>query len=275
MTRKSSSSSRKNPQTTKDPKAYIQRLEIPPLEAHAKQLGITPTVSKRAEPSLETDEKPSAKLIKGQVTAFTAGMNGQDKQDIEYTTLAAQLNSDVKVPDNQSFDGMKAWFHNYADVMSNLGWIMSFDWEKYNASTQGLTMDKVVLEVLAAVASENGAAIAKAAVNALENLSDDDGKLKLFSNSTMGSKAGKFLLGVAAKENEAISLAYGAFAMDYQTRDTSVLWFQWKSSDISIYKDQKVATFNQNYYAKGARTALEKKMQGHAATYVEDLDLGF
>jgi len=52
-------------------------------------------------------------------------------------------------------------------------------------------------------------------------------------------------------------LLSSAFAMDYQTRDTGVLWFEWKSSDVSLYKDQKRATFNQTYYARGARSALE------------------
>jgi hypothetical protein len=209
------------------------------------------------------------------VTAFTSALTGQDKQDVEYTTLAAQLNSDLVVKDNQSLNGMKAWFKNYASVMSNLGWIMSFDWEKYDAGSAGLTIDKVVLKILAAVASQNGVAIAKAAMDALGDLADDSGRLKLFSNSTMSNEAGKFLLSVADKQGEAISMGFGAFAMDFKTRDTSVLWVHWKSSDVHLYKDQKVATFNQDYYAKGARSALEAKMQGHAATYVDDLDLGF
>jgi hypothetical protein len=53
----------------------------------------------------------------------------QDKQDVEYTILADQMNSDVKVPDNQSLEGMKAWFKNYSEVMSNLGRVMSFDFD--------------------------------------------------------------------------------------------------------------------------------------------------
>ena len=264
-----------SPGDVKSAQKFVRRLQIPDLQTHAKRLGITPQPALRAAASPEVADVPSAKLIKGQVTAFTEGLSGQDKQDVEYTTLAAQLNSDVKVPDNQSFEGMKKWFKNYASVMSNLGWIMSFDWEKYNAATQGLTMDKVVLQVLAAVASQNGAAIAKSAIDAMKTLDRGDGKLRLFQNSTMGNEAGKFLLGIASKDNDSIGLAYGAFAMDYQTRDTSVLWFEWKSSDVSIYRDQKRATFNQTYYARGAREALETKLADHAPTYVEDLDLGF
>ncbi len=151
---------------------------------------------------------------------------------------------------------------------------MSFEWEEYKASSAGLSVDKVVLEVLAAVASQNGAAIAKAAIDALSKLPQDDGRLRLFSNSTTGDSAGKFLLGACSKDGASITLAFGAFAMDYRTRNTSVLWFNWKSSDVSIYKDQKVATFNQDYYAKGARTPLEKKMAGHVESYVADLELG-
>jgi len=257
---------------------YVKSLEIPDLQTHAKAYGITTLVAAapRTAPVLaEVADKPSASLIEGQVTAFTVGLSGQDKQDVEYTILAAQLNSDIKVTDNQSLNGMKAWFKNYTTVMSNLGWIMSFDWEQYHASSQGLSMDKVMIEVLAAVASQNGAAIAKAALDAMQKLPKDGDRIKMFSNSTTSGSAGKFLLGVAAKDNEAISLACGSFAMDYTTRGTTVLWFNWQSSNINIYKDQKTCTFNQDYYAKGARAALEAKLHDHAAHYVSDLNLGF
>jgi len=77
-------------------------------------------VARGAAPLTAVTDKPSAALIKGQVTAFTGNLSGQDKQDVEYTTLAAQLNSDIVVPDNQSFEQMQAWFANYSKVMSNL-----------------------------------------------------------------------------------------------------------------------------------------------------------
>ena len=254
--------------------SFISSLELPDLDTHVRSLGLGAKAFKlRAAPE---PDKPTATLIKGQVTAFSAGLQSQDKQDVEYTTLAAQLNSDVMVKDNQTLQGMQDWFKNYASVMSNLGWIMSFEWEKYNASSAGLSVDKVILEVISAIATQNGMAIAKAAMDAVSKLPQDDGRLKLFSNSTMGASAGKFLLGTCTKEgNDSIALCFGAFAMDYKTRDTSVLWFNWKSSDVNMYKDQKIATFNQKYYATGARSALEAKMAGHAESYVADLDLGF
>jgi len=261
---------------TQDADRYVKSLQFPDIDADARMLG---SQSRRAAilgaPLTAETDKPSAALIKGQVTAFSGNLSGQDKQDIEYTTLAAQLNSDIVVPDNQSFENMQAWFKNYSSVMSNLGWVMSFSWEKYKAATQGLSMDAVIMQVLAAVASQNGAAIAKAAMDAVSKLPRDGNRIRLFNNATMSDKAGKFLLGVASKENESLSLAFGAFAFDYETRDTTVLWFNWKSADVSIYKDQKVATFNQDYYAKGARATLEKKMRDHVAAYAEDLDLGF
>ncbi len=261
---------------TQDADRYVKSLQLPDIDADAKMLM---SQSRRAAilgaPLTAATDKPTAALIKGQVTAFSGNLSGQDKQDIEYTTLAAQLNSDIVVPDNQSFENMQAWFKNYSSVMSNLGWVMSFSWEKYKAATQGLSMDAVIMQVLAAVASQNGVAIAQAAMDAVSKLPRDGNRIRLFNNSTMSDKAGKFLLGVASKENESLSLAFGAFAFDYETRDTTVLWFNWKSSDVSIYKDQKVATFNQDYYAKGARATLEKKMRDHVSAYVEDLDLGF
>ncbi|MBR0564871.1 hypothetical protein J5J83_01925 [Azoarcus sp. L1K30] len=255
---------------------YVMSLQIPDIEPDARVFG---TRLRRGmvlgAPLPGAGDKPSAALIKGQVTAFLGNLSGQDRQDVEYTTLAAQLNSDVVVPDNQSFENMQAWFSNYSKVMSNLGWVMSFSWEKYKADSQGLSVDAVIIQVLEAVASQNGAAIAKAAIDAIGKLPRDGNRIRLFNNSTMSDQAGKFLIGVASKEKESISLAFGAFALDYRTRDTTVLWFNWKSSDVAIYKDQKVATFNQDYYAGGARAKLEQKMRDHVAAYVEDLDLGF
>jgi hypothetical protein len=258
-------------------KSFIERLEFPRLrKTAAAALCIMP----KAEPVMDINAipyTPSASLVKGQITAFTSGLTNQEKRDVEYTMLAAQLNSDMLVKDNQTLPGMKRWFKNYADVLSNLGWILSFDWEKYSARSSGLSVDKVIFEVLAAVATENGAAIAKAAIEALLKLPQDDGLLNLFRNSTMTNSAGKFLLGVCSKDknNDSIALAFGAFAMDFLTQHSTALWVNWKSSNVNIFKDQKIGTFNQDYYASNCREALEAKLRGHAASYVADLKIGF
>lgn len=246
---------------------FVETLALPKLATTAPR-----AVAMKA--TVVDVSKPSASLIKGQVQSFTAGLTGQDRQDIEYITLAAQLNSDVKVPKSNSLAGVQAWFKNYASVMSHLGMVMSFNWEHFTAASRGVSVDKVIVKVLAAVASQNGAAIATAAMDALSNLDKEGGRIKLFKDSTVNDEAGKFLLGVASRENESISLAFGAFGMNYKTRDTSVLWIHSKSSDVDIYKDQRVATFNQDSYAREGRAGLEAKLSGHVAAYVDDLDLG-
>ena len=258
--------------------SFVDGLKLPDLETNARALGIKPRnfgplLMDEAPPA----DKPTASLVAGQITAFTAGLFGQDKQDVLYTALAAQLNSDVIIPpaNQKTVQGMKDWFDNYSTVMSNFGWTrQAANWEKYDAGGAGFTVDKVILEVLAAVASENGAAIAKAAIDAISKLPQGDDRVKLFQNSTLGDSTGKFLLGVCSKEKESIALAFGAFAMDFQTRDTTVIWFNWKSSNVNIYKDQKASTFNQAYYASSVRKALEARLAGHADTYVTTLPLG-
>jgi hypothetical protein len=260
--------------------SFVDGLKFPDLQTNAQALGIRPRNFLRPPLADEAPpaDKPTASLIAGQVTAFTAGMSGQDKQDVQYTTLAAQLNSDVVVPpkNQKTMKGMEEWFDNYNLVMSHLGWTrQASNWEKYNAGGAGFTVDKVILEVLAAVASENGAAIAKAAIDAISKLPQNDDRLKLFNSSTLGDSTGKFLLGACSKDKESIALAFGAFAMDFQTRDITVVWFNWKSSNVNIYKDQKVSTFNQDYYVRGGRAALEAKMAGHAETYISSLELAW
>jgi len=255
---------------------FVNALALPDLAKHAAALGIQ-VLPQQPRPKtllMAAPPKPSATLVMGQVAGFTAGLTGQDKQDVECTTLAAQLNSDVKVKDNKTYDGVLKWFDNYASVMSNLGWIMSFDWQKYQASGQGLSMDQVVLEILAGAMTGDAPLIAKAAIDALGKLPRTDGRLSLFRNSTVSASAGKFMLGVASKQGESLGFQFGAIAMDYASRDTTILWFRWKSSDLKIEKDTKTATFNQVMYAQQARATLEAKLAGHINTYAQDLDLG-
>lgn len=255
---------------------YVAALAVPELASHAASLGVTARGPRPVRTGLlkAASPKPTASLVMGQVAAFTAGLTDQDKMDVQCTTLAAQLNSDVKVKDTKTYAGVLKWYENYASVMSNLGWIMSFDWQQYRASGQGLSMDKVVVEILAGAATGDAALIAKAAIDALASLPKDDGRLTLFRNSTVSAAAGKFMLGVASKQGESLAFSFGAMAMDYHKQDTSVLWFHWKSSDLKIQKDQKIGTFNQGVYAKQARATLEAKLSSHINTYVEDLDIG-
>jgi hypothetical protein len=53
-----------------------------------------------------------------------------------------------------------------------------------------------------------------------------------------------------------------------------VLWIYWRSNNVNIYKEQKVVTFNEDYYANGARQTIEARLREHAATYGEELELG-
>jgi hypothetical protein len=255
---------------------FVTDLALPDPAQHAASLGIQvrPPQPRPMGLLMAAPPKPSATLVMGQVAGFTAGLSGQDKQDVECTTLAAQLNSDVKVTDTKTYSGVRKWFDNYASVMSNLGWIMSFDWQQYQASGQGLSMDKVVLEILAGALTGDAPLIAKAAIDALGKLPQSDGRLSLFRNSTVSASAGKFMLGVASKQGDSLGFQLGAVAMDYTSQDTTVLWFRWKSSDLKIQKDTKTATFNQAMYAQKARATLEARLAGHINTYAQDLDLG-
>lgn len=107
--------------------------------------------------SLELDESltldsPSAKVIAGSIASFTSKLSGQQLEDVQNSTLLAQLAANKKFPDEED---IVDWYKFYRHVLSQLGWIMQdLGFDKYKSQQASFKLSQVTLELLSAMVGE-------------------------------------------------------------------------------------------------------------------------
>lgn len=222
-----------------------------------------------APPRLKDDEK-SANVVDGSLVSFVANLTSQNKSDTLNSTLLAQLAASKK------FDRWKNttdWYKFYTDVLQKVGWVFQeFNFQKYSAGGSTFTVDKVVVEVLAAIASGNEVAIAQETMNALKALSDGDKGMVLWNSNTTSAEAGNFQISVCAESNGSVVMKNGSFYFTTSTTTSKFLWFSYSGSNMSIFKNGTTMTLNQEIYSK-VRKEIIDKLGSKAVEFVADLDI--
>ncbi len=249
----------------KNAAAYIDALLLPPNPGGSKSLGLRRAVAQVAQAGEE-----SASVDAGSVIAFTANISGQAKDDVEMSTLLAQLAADA-VADR--FDDTKGWYKKYLEVLGSIGWVaQAFDFNEFNTSSATLKMDEVALKLMGAIMSGNQLAAVKASLDAMNSLKDDDGRLVLFDTETSRLGKGNFQLGLADETKGSVAMATGAFYFSTPQHQTKFLWFSFKSSELDLWTGTQTMTLNDTIYG-GVRAKIITKLGDYRDQYVDDLPL--
>jgi hypothetical protein len=249
--------------TTSERKGYIAGLkleEAPPALARiaAKALRLT-----EGEKSSNVDD--------GSLVAFLPGVSATHKADVLNSTLLAQLAA------NYQYDREEKpveWYKFYRDVLENIAWvIMGFNWEQFKGSGTTLSVDEVVIKILAAIATQNDIAIIMETVEALKALSDGDDRVVLFNQESHSDKKGNFQIADVAEVDGLVNLKMGAFYFSTAQTVTSILWMKFSSSETNFYMAGQTMTLNEEIY-KTIRADVVAKLGDRAAKYIRDLPLG-
>ncbi|PFJ30942.1 hypothetical protein CN964_21270 [Bacillus cereus] len=217
------------------------------------------------------EETPSASVVGNSVIAFTSKVQGQQRNDLKNATCLAQLAAMKK---HDPFTDTENFYRFYTEVLANIGFVVQgFDFTKHEVSGSTLAVDKVVIEVLAAIATEDEVALVKASLDALKALSDDDGRLRLFSTSSHSAEYANFMLGVANQsDNGDVAFKVGAFHMNSTENNTRFLWFSYSTSNTNLFKSGQVLTLNEDVYSRNRATIIDK-LGDKAEKYIANLEL--
>lgn len=227
----------------------------------------------RTDLTLEVNEGEKAGFVdSGSLISFVTGIPKLQKNDVLNSTLLAQLAA------NTAFDrwtNTENWYKKYVEVLENVGWVIeSFNFTKYDSHTASFTMDKVVLEILKAIATGQQEAVINETIKALEALSNNDGKLVLFDTNGSNLKQGNFQMSSAQSDGENVAMAMASFYFSSTQSSTRFLWFEYKSADTHLFKASQKVVLNEEIY-KLVRSAVIKKLGDAAIQYIADLDIGF
>lgn len=214
--------------------------------------------------------QPSGFVDNGSLVSFLAGVDRQSQADVLNSMLLAQLAANKKFDREENTVG---WYGFYHEVLENLGWVVQqFAFAKYDVAGSTATIDKVVLDLLAAVATEDGVAVAKSAIEALKALSADDNRLTLFQQSSHSAQNGNFQVANCSNTGGVLKMSLGAFYFSSTQVDTKILFFGWSTADTTIYQSGQSIILDRDVYGQ-VRQAVINKLGDNAKTFVNGLDI--
>ena len=217
------------------------------------------------------DNKKEGYVVGGGLTAFTENVKGLSKQDILDSTLFAQLAADKQYDREKD---TRNWYTYYKYILGNIGFVIEgFSFQEYKASGSSFTMDKVVIEILAAIATGGETAIITETLNAFRGLSSTDGRITLFDQQSSSGKSGNFQVYPCdqAPDGE-VAMAMGAFYFSSSSHETRVLFFSYSSASTHVYKGGQKAILNQNVYSK-VRSTVSDKLGNNAVDLVSSISI--
>jgi hypothetical protein len=226
-------------------KQFIQALEIRTPSRVTQQFFATQPAGTLPGPRVQ-DHQPGDFVDAGSVVSFVSGLSADHQIAVLNSTLLAQLAA------NKQFDREQSpmdWYKFYRNVLEHLGWVVQeFGFTQYQAAGNTFTMDKAVLEILSAIATQNELAAIKGAIDAAKALADGDGRITLFDHSSSKGASGSFQIGVASDAGNAIAMKLGALYFTTQTNVTKVLWFTFSKSSTTLNKSSQAITLNMPIY---------------------------
>lgn len=251
-----------------DPVAFVESITL------AEPRATTTVLKSRAQNQSRTlppDDRRQGFVVGGGLAAFTEKVKGQTKQDILDATLFAQLAADDKY--DREKDPVK-WYGHYKYILTNVGFTMeSFGFQEYKGSGDSVSMDKMVLQVLAAIATQGQSLVLQDVLEALEVLPKSDNRIQLFSLQSASSNSGNFqVYPCEVSETGDVSMAMGSFYFSGQQHRVDFLFFGWDSKDTHIYKGTQKVVLNQKVYSK-VRDTIADKLGNRSLDLIAAIDL--
>jgi len=223
-------------------------------------------------------EKPDRASIVGDgVVSFVSGMSEQNKTDIQHTYLFASLVANKKYPRDEQG---KEWYQLFLQVMQDSGWtILQKYYDTVSASGKSFKMDQLALKVLgsavaaAAVPGPTSALMLKVAGDALAALQASDKPLQLFDQNIKESGAGGFGLATCNEsEHGEVIMALGSVRFIKRTNQTKVLFVDWDSSSVDLYKGESHMTMVPAIVAR-TRATIIAKLGDRAQTKIDEYEI--
>ncbi len=123
------------------------------------------------------------------------------------------------------------------------------------------------------IATGNQLAILVKTLDTLNKLGPIDAPLRVFELQALAGLSGNFRIGAVQRaENEALSMALGAFYFHAKDVKTGVLFIKWSSDIVDFWTGAQKMTLNEALYAEH-RSAVERKLAKDSRDYIAALEI--
>ncbi|MFG1478829.1 hypothetical protein V5F53_09180 [Xanthobacter sp. V4C-4] len=255
-----------------DALSFIKDVKLPSdddLEVFLDKLKNIPNASSYA--FRLNDSEQSAQVNAGSLTSFTEKLSGQNKADVQNSTLFAQLAA------NKAFDRtLQAmdWYKKYTEVLGIIGWNQpAFAFDTYKSGGTTVRLDEAVLGILAAIATANEVAMVKATMVGLEGLKDDSKQMLIWdSNANSGSNGNFQIFPVDALPNGDVVMVLDGMQFTASSSHYRFLWWTWNSNSIQIQRAANKFVLNESVYAR-VRQSIIDKLGDRAEQLVAEIEI--
>jgi hypothetical protein len=253
-----------------NPLHFIKQLEIdeptaPRIKSFrsANDLGLQKVLNLK-------DNQQSAFVNAGSLVTFEIDVSAQHQEDFLNSILLAQLAADKKFDRyNQVID----WYKFYCEVLTNIGWPTgNFEFTKYNEGGSQVEVDKVVIQILMALAGGVASAALLATIKALGDLPGDDRKFVLFSQRSQHLNSANFQISRVVETNGILQVNMGVAHFKSEQKQVRFLWFSFDSSKIELYKGGQNILLSEDTYSK-VRKAIKEKLGENAIAFIGGLSI--
>lgn len=217
------------------------------------------------------DNEEAAQVNAGSLCSFTERLAGQQKSDVQNSTLFAQLAA------NKKFDRYLVpmdWYKYYTEVLGTIGWNQpAFAFDTYTSGGSTVKLDEAVLGILAAIATGDELLIVKKTMSGLAGLSDDSKQMLVWNaNSNKGNNGNFQIFPVDALPNGDVVMVLDGMQFDAKTSHARFLWWTWQSSSIKIQRAAHKFVLNESVYSE-VRQPIIDKLGDRAKQLVAGIDI--
>ena len=212
-------------------------------------------------------DSPAAKVVAGSLASFTSGLSGQQMDDVQNSTLLAQLAAKEKFPDQKD---VVDWYKFYGEVLSKVGWIMQdLAFDEYKSHQASFKLSEVTLELLSALIGDDEELLT-VVKGTLDSFAKSLEGLTLFKANSASGRYGRFQVLPCTVTNGQVSFA-SIFAY-FEANQVSENYFfsTYNSEDITLNKAAQVLTLDEEFY-RNVRQAVIDKLDKNASKYVKNL----
>jgi hypothetical protein len=246
---------------------FVQSLELEQPKPRTRGLEAAAPASV-TQPKITAEENANY-INDGSLVSFVAGLSAQDKSDVLNGVLLSQRAANKQ---HNRYTEPEAWYETYREVLTKIGWTGGSDsFQKHMAAGDTVQVQNVVLTILAGLVTGGPvvAAITQA-LNALKGLSKTDKGFTLWDQSSHSQTAGNFQIAASAKSADGLVLNLGTFYFSAIKTDTHFLFFDFSSTDITLFTGAQQMVLNTDVYAQ-VRDGVVKKLGVLANEFVANL----
>lgn len=227
--------------------------------------------------AFDIEEPSRASVVGDAILSFVSGMSDQNRADVLNTYLFASLAANKKYPaDNQG----KEWYQTFLTVMQDAGWIvLKRYYDSTSASGKSFTMDQLALKILssavaaAAVPGPTSALLLKVAGDAMASLQSSDKPLKVFDQNIKEKGTGGFAVGSCLEtDGQEVILTLGSVRFINRTNQTKVLFVNWDSSSVDLYRGESHMTMVPSIIEK-TRAIITGKLGDRAVKQISEWEI--